>query len=159
MCESQESSFILLHLTILFSQNHSLKRLVFHSFNCFNILVEKASDCKYEGLFPNSQFFSIDLYVDIYVYQSVNYCFVVLLKSRNMSPPNLFFFQMALATLVVQMVKRLPAIQETWVQSLDQEDLLEKEMATHSSTLAWKIPWTEEPGRLQSMGWQRVGHD
>ena len=66
---------------------------------------------------------------------------------------------MALATLVVQMVKRLPAIQETWVQSLDQEDLLEKEMATHSSTLAWKIPWTEEPGRLQSMGWQRVGHD
>ena len=48
---------------------------------------------------------------------------------------------------------------ETWVQSLGQEDPLEKEMATHSSTLAWKIPWTEEPGRLQSMGSQRVGHD
>ena len=57
------------------------------------------------------------------------------------------------------MVKRLPAVRETWVRSLDWEDPLEKEMATHSSTLAWKIPWTEEPGELQSMGSQRVGHD
>ena len=57
------------------------------------------------------------------------------------------------------MVRNLPAMQETRVLSLDQEDPLEKEMATHSSTLAWKIPWTEEPGRLQSMGSQRVGHD
>ena len=56
-------------------------------------------------------------------------------------------------------VKRLPTMRETRVQSLGQEDLLEKEMATHSSILAWKIPWTEEPGRLQSMGSQRVGHD
>ena len=61
-----------------------------------------------------------------------------------------------LAFLVAQMVKHLPAIRETWVQSLGWEDPLEKEMATHSSTLAWKIPWTEEPGRLQSMGSQRV---
>ena len=57
------------------------------------------------------------------------------------------------------MVKRLPAMRETWVRSLGGEDPLEKEMATHSSTLAWKIPWTEEPCRLQSMGSQRVGHD
>jgi len=57
------------------------------------------------------------------------------------------------------MVKRLPAMQKTGVRSLGREDPLEKEMATHSSTLAWKIPWTEEPGRLQSMGSQRVGHD
>ena len=55
------------------------------------------------------------------------------------------------------MVKHLPAMLETWVQFLGREDPLEKEMATHSSTLAWKIPWTEEPGRLQSMGSQRVG--
>ena len=61
--------------------------------------------------------------------------------------------------MVAQMVKRLPAMWETWVPSLGWEDLLEKEMATHSSTLAWTIPWTEEPGRLQSMGSQRVGHD
>ena len=60
---------------------------------------------------------------------------------------------------MAQTVKRLPTMQETWVQSLGQEDLLEKEMATHSSTLAWKIPWTEELGRLQSMGSQRVRHD
>ena len=63
------------------------------------------------------------------------------------------------SSLVAQMVKRLPVMQETWVQSLVQEDPLEKEMATHSSTLAWKIPWTEKPGRLQSMRLQRVGHN
>ena len=57
------------------------------------------------------------------------------------------------------MVKRLPAMQETRVRFLGQEDPLEKEMAIHSSTLAWKIPRTEEPNRLQSMGSQRVGHD
>ena len=57
------------------------------------------------------------------------------------------------------MVKRLSAVLETGVRSLGWEDPLEKEMATHSSTLAWKIPWTDEPGRLQSMGLQRVGHD
>ena len=65
----------------------------------------------------------------------------------------------AWASLVAQMVKRLPAMLETWVQSLGREDPLEKGMATHSSTLAWKIPWTEEPGRQQSMGSQGVGHD
>ena len=63
------------------------------------------------------------------------------------------------ASLVAQRLKRLPAIQETWVQSLGQEDPLEKEMATHSSILAWRIPWTEEPGGLQSTESQRVGHD
>ena len=62
-------------------------------------------------------------------------------------------------SLVAQMVKRLPTMRETGVQSLGWEDLLEKEMATHSSILAWRIPWTEEPGRLQSMGSQRVQHD
>ena len=57
------------------------------------------------------------------------------------------------------MVKNLPAMQETWVRSLGWEDSLEKGMATHSSTLAWRIPWTEEPERLQSMGSQRVRYD
>ena len=62
-------------------------------------------------------------------------------------------------SLVAQMVKHLPAMWETWVRSLSQEDPLEKEMATHSSILAWRIPRTEEPSRLQSMGSQRVGQD
>ena len=62
-------------------------------------------------------------------------------------------------SLLAQMVKRLPTMRETQVQSLGQEDPLEKDMATHSTTLAWKIPWTEEPGGLQSMGSQRVRHD
>ena len=57
------------------------------------------------------------------------------------------------------MVRNPPAKQETWVQSLDWEDPLEEEMATYSSTLAWEIPWTEEPGMLQFMGSQRIGHD
>ena len=61
--------------------------------------------------------------------------------------------------LVAQMVKSLPAMRETWVQSLGREDPLEKQIATHSNVLAWRIPWTEEPGGLQSMGLQRVGHD
>ena len=77
----------------------------------------------------------------------------------------IFFFKNILshcgyqASLLVQMVKHLSAIWETWAQSLDWEDPLENEMVTHSSTLAWKIPWMEEPGRLQSMGSQRIGHD
>ena len=62
------------------------------------------------------------------------------------------------ASLVAQMLKHLLAMQETQVQSLSQEDPLEKEMATCSSILAWRIPWTEEPGKLQFMGLQRVGH-
>ena len=61
--------------------------------------------------------------------------------------------------IVTQTVKSLAAVQETWVQSLGQEDSLEKGMTTHSSILVWKIPWTEESGRPQSMGSQRVRHD
>ena len=63
------------------------------------------------------------------------------------------------ASLVAQTVKRLPTMQETPVRSLGREDPLEKEMAIHPSTIAWKIPWMEEPDRLQSMGSQRIGHD
>ena len=64
-----------------------------------------------------------------------------------------------LTSLVAQTVKSLSTVRETGVQSLGREDPLEKEMATHSSTIAWKVPWTEELGKLQSMGSQRVGHD
>ena len=66
---------------------------------------------------------------------------------------------MSMTSLVAQMVKCLPTMRETWVRSLGQEDPLEKKMATHSSTLAWKIPWVENPGRPQSMESQTVGHD
>ena len=70
-----------------------------------------------------------------------------------------FILYYSWGSLVAQMVKNLPAMLETWVQSLGQEDPLEKKMATHSSLLAWKIPWSEEPGRLQSVGSQRIRHD
>ena len=63
------------------------------------------------------------------------------------------------SALVAQRLKRLSAMQETWVRSLGREDPLQKEMATHSSILGWRIPWTEEPGGLQSTGLERVGHD
>ena len=64
-----------------------------------------------------------------------------------------------LSSLAAQLVKNLPAMQETWARSLGQEDPLEKGKATHSGVLAWRIPWTEELGGLQSMGLQRAGHD
>ena len=67
--------------------------------------------------------------------------------------------QYSWTSLVAQMAENLPTTQETQVQSLDEEDPLEESMATHSSILAWRIPWTEEPGGLQSMGSQRVRHD
>ena len=70
-----------------------------------------------------------------------------------------FTYLNAPASLVAQRLKHLPAMQETWVRTLGQEDPLEKEMATNSSILAWEIPWTEETEGLQSMGSQRVGHD
>ena len=70
-----------------------------------------------------------------------------------------WFIRCYRASLVAQMVKHLPAVRETQVWSLGEEDPMEKETATHSSILAWKIPWTEEPGRLPSMGSQRVRHD
>ena len=76
---------------------------------------------------------------------------------KRLSLPHCIFLPPA--SLVAQMVKLLPAIWETWVQSLVWEDPLEKEMATHSSLLAWKIPWTEKPGRLPPKGSQRLGHD
>ena len=69
------------------------------------------------------------------------------------------FDKLLWVSLVAQSLKHLPAMQETWVQSLGWEDSLEKEMATHPSILAWRIPWMEEPGGLQSMGSQGVGHD
>ena len=74
---------------------------------------------------------------------------------RVYSPKNFHIW----VSLVTQRVKRLPTMQETWVRSLGWEDPLEKEMATHSSVFAWRIPWAEKPGSLQSMGSQRVGHD
>ena len=70
-----------------------------------------------------------------------------------------FIYGFSWAPLVAQTVKNLPAVQETWVQSLGEGDALEKEMATHSSILAWRIPWIEKPVGLQPMGLQRVRHD
>ena len=77
-----------------------------------------------------------------------------ILKARMLK-----WFAIPLTSLVAQRLKHLPPMQDTRVRSLGREDTLEKEMVTHSSILAWRIPWTEEPGRLQSTGSQRVGHD
>ena len=88
-----------------------------------------------------------------------------ILKSRDITFPTkirlvkAMVLPVVMTSLVAQMVKHLSTVQETGLRSLDWEDLLEKEMAIHPRTIAWKIPWTEKPGRLQSMGSQRVGHD
>ena len=92
--------------------------------------------------------------------------FFCVVKTFYQNKENAFFLSLVSevlyilrTSLVAQMVKHLSTTQETQVQSLGWEDSLEKEMAIHSSTIAWKIPWTEEPGKLQSMGSQRVGCD
>ena len=94
------------------------------------------------------------------IWSLIKFISIELVKLSNhpspLMPPSPFAFNPPQQT---QRGKHLPAMQETWVQSLGQEDPLEKEMATHSSTLACKIPWTEKPGRLQSMGSQRVRHN
>ena len=82
-----------------------------------------------------------------------------ILKSRDITLPAKVHLVKAMASLVAQRLKHLPPLWETWVRSLGREDPLEKEMVAHSSILAWRIPWTEEPGRLQSTGSQRVRHD
>ena len=105
------------------------------------------------------------LYFGILFLEGVPLCSLalrVLTASEHEGPvsPMVVCFSLPLgASLVAQMVKHLPAMQETRVLFLGREDPLEKEMAIHFSTLAWKIPWTEEPDRLQSMGSQRVGHN
>ena len=85
------------------------------------------------------------------------------IKGKNITSTNLIFLSLESlkekASPMSQMVKNLPAMQETPVQSLGWKDPLEKGMAIHSSVLAWRVPWTREPGGLQSMGLQRVGHD
>ena len=81
------------------------------------------------------------------------------LAASNVCSLSLIFVNLINMSLVAQTVKHLSTMQETQVRSLGWEDPLEKEMAIHSSTVAWKIPWTEKPGRLQSMGLQRVGND
>ena len=91
-----------------------------------------------------------DSLIGSFIYQSMLCTFNMLFS---------FPYPICWASLMAQMVKHLSAMQDTWVQSLGQEDPLEKEMAAHSSTLAWKIPYMEEPNRLQSTGWQRVRHD
>ena len=84
---------------------------------------------------------------------------MIIERSTIYSFENFKYFTVYRTSLVAQMAKSLPTMWETWVQSLAWEDLLEKEMTIHSSILDWKIPWMEGPGRLQSMGSQRVGHN
>ena len=86
----------------------------------------------------------------------VSHCFSY---GRDFHLVLLWFLVTTMVSLMAQIVKNLPTRRETWVQSLGQEDPLEEGMATHSSILAWRIPWTQEPGRLQPIGSQRVRHD
>ena len=98
------------------------------------------------------------LFIYLFTYFGHKAC-RVLVPQPEMKPGPMKWKHWVLTTVVAQLVKNLPVMQETWVRSLDPEDPPEKETATHSNTLAWRIPWTEEPDRLQSTGSQRVRHD
>ena len=97
----------------------------------------------------------------LFVFVSCAFCASSKIRTKTVSKINVqeAFFSPLVASLVAQRLKRLPPMRETWVWSLGQEDPLEKEMVTHSSIRAWRIPWMEKPGRLQSTGSQRVRHD
>ena len=101
------------------------------------------------GIYTDIQSMIISI---IHAFENLYYIF----KLRNILLQCMVTYR---ASLVAQRLKHLPGMRETWVQSLGREDSLEKEMATHSSTLAWKIPWMEETRRLESMGLQRIQHD
>ena len=126
-------------------------------FVLLNILPLNPSMCKKPHIFPPQIVFYYTYY---FITLIVSLCNISWTYSHIFSYRFIhylcIFWQ---ASLVAQRLKCLPTMQETWVRSLGWEDSLEKEMATHSSILAWRIPWTEEPGGLQSMGSQRVGHD
>ena len=92
-------------------------------------------------------------------WQEFLFFFFFLLNDNSTHTEYILVFPLIWSSLVVQMVRNLPAMQDAWIQSLGQEDLLEKEMASHSRILAWRIPHTEEPGGLQSMESQTVRHD
>ena len=105
--------------------------------------------CRTYNVFDLRVLFQLPLGVSSNIWDSLN--------SRTHLAPRVWLKELySGASLVAHMVKNLPEMQETWVRSLGWEDLLEKEMATHSSNLAWEIPWTEEPSGLQSMGLQRL---
>ena len=99
------------------------------------------------------------IYMYIYIYMCVFNKYIYIYTHIYIYMFNKYIYIFVKSSLVAQMVNCLSAMRETWVWSLGREDTLEKEMATQSSTIAWKIPWTEKPDRLQSMGSQRVGHD
>ena len=109
---------------------------------------------------PNNIKYTLKLFRQHRVY-TFSICHNVLFKHtlyKHTHTHKSYILLLSSTTFVVQMIKRLLAVRDTWVQSLGQEDPLEKAMATHSSTLAWKTPWMEEPDRLHSMGSQRVRH-
>ena len=99
----------------------------------------------------------VEISISTYTY-TINVVYIIYVHTQT--PTHIYVCVYTHTTsLVAQRVKHLSTMRETWVRSLGREDPLEEEMAIHSSTIAWKFPWTEEPGRLQSMGSQRVGHD
>ena len=119
------------------------------------MFIMQVNECV-QGIF--SLWYSFHLSIYLFTYFGHKAC-RVLVPQPEMKPGPMKWKHWVLTTVVAQLVKNLPVMQETWVRSLGREDPLEEEMATHSSTLAWRVPWTEEPGRLQSMGSQRVTHD
>ena len=152
---------------LFFTSSASTRSLLFLSFNV--PIFERNSPLNFPIFLKTSLVFPLLLFYSSFMHCSLKKAFLSLLAIlwnsmfswRYLSLSPLLFTSLLSSGLPwwLKKVKRLPTLQETRVQSLGQEDPLEKEMATHSSTLAWRIPWTEESGGLQSMGSQRVRHD
>ena len=152
---------------LFFISSASTRSLLFLSFNV--PIFERNSRLKFPIFLKTSLVFPLLLFYSSFMHCSLKKAFLSLLAIlwnstfswRYLSFSPLLFTSLLSSGLSwwLKKVKRLPTLQETPVQSLGLEDPLKKEMATHSSTLAWRIPWTEESGGLQSMGSQRVGHN
>ena len=160
-----EKEYILCHNIFNFLQSESVSCLVGSDYLRSHGLQPTRLLCPWNSPGKNTGVGSYSLFQEIFPTQESNldllHCRQILYHlSHQGSPfPAKFRVSSCRTFLVAQMVKCLPTMWETRVQSLGREALWEKEMATHSSIVAWKIPWTEEPGRLQSMGSPRVGHD
>ena len=119
------------------------------------MFIMQVNECV-QGIF--SLWYSFHLSIYLFTYFGHKAC-RVLVPQPEMKPGPMKWKHWVLTTVVAQLVKNLPVMQETWVRSLGREDPLEEEMETHCSTLAWEMPWTEELGGLQSIALQRFGHD
>ena len=155
------TAFLIVTTFLLFCVIETL--ILLYNYDYFKLLfwwhITNTVICLKIVLFRDVPYNSLKIHVLIFVLATLSFSLERETNREEEGPNHCSQVIFSEASLLAQSVKNLPALQETWVQSLGQEDPLEKEVVKHSSILAWEIPWTEEPGGLQSMGSERVRHD